>query len=311
MNIVFKGSPNFDTNRKPVDKVVIHWFGEGTLTSANSRFQNPESKVSAHYGISDNTIWQWVKEENVAYHAGNYTMNQQSVGIEHDATTTKNASEETYRTSGMLVGDICRRYKIPIDREHIIKHSEVKATQCPGTLDLDKIIAIAKGNSMADDEMVIKKSEYEQLIEAKSYYQQFKDNGFATVTEVKQRIDDLNKAIEEKNKQIVAEKNRAEEYRKDYNDLLAYCAKALNTQQELNQVHTGLDKISGQLDELDELQKNFAALQLAAGKTEEELKAEIAKLKSLLKQENVLENVELSDLIKELIRRLTNLVKRR
>lgn len=78
-------------------------------------------------------------------------MNQRSIGIEHDATTTQNASEKTYQTAGKLLRDICDRYSIPLDREHILKHSEVKATQCPGTLDVDKIISLAKGDFMGED----------------------------------------------------------------------------------------------------------------------------------------------------------------
>ncbi len=144
MNIVWKGSPNFDSNRKPIDRIVLHWFGAGTLESAHTTFQKPGG-TSAHYGISGSRVWQWVKEENVAWHAGNYAMNQRSIGIEHDATTTSPASEETYKTSAQLLADICKKYNIPLDRTHVIKHSEVpRATQCPGTLDIDRIIALAQ-----------------------------------------------------------------------------------------------------------------------------------------------------------------------
>jgi N-acetylmuramoyl-L-alanine amidase CwlA len=151
MNIVWKGSPNKDGQeyRKTIDRVVLHWFGIGDIESANSRFLNPNARVSAHYGISDVLVYQWVKENEVAWHAGNYPMNQRSIGIEHDATTIKNATEKTYQTAGQLLREVCERYNIPLDREHIIKHSEVSATQCPGTLDVDKIIAIAKGDSMS------------------------------------------------------------------------------------------------------------------------------------------------------------------
>lgn len=144
MSIQWKGSPNYDTNRKPIRKIVIHWFGKGTLESADKRFQNPSSNVSAHYGISGETVYQWVKEENVAYHSGNYSVNQESIGIEHDATTTHDASDDTYRTSARLIVDISERFGIPIDREHIIKHSDVKPTQCPGTVDVERIIREAR-----------------------------------------------------------------------------------------------------------------------------------------------------------------------
>ena len=144
MNIIWKDSPNQDDNRKQIKLVVLHWFGTGTLESANARFQNPASQVSAHYGVSGNTVYQWVKEDAVAYHAGVYSVNQESIGIEHDATTEHLASEDTYKTSIQLVAEICKRYNIPIDREHIRKHSEFKATQCCGTLDIDRIVREAK-----------------------------------------------------------------------------------------------------------------------------------------------------------------------
>jgi hypothetical protein len=47
-----------------------------------------------------------------------------------------------------LVADICRRYNIPLDREHIRLHNEYRATQCPGSLDVDRIIELAKALSI-------------------------------------------------------------------------------------------------------------------------------------------------------------------
>lgn len=145
MNITWKGSPNYDLNRRPIDRIVIHWFGAGTLESAHTTFQK-DGGTSAHYGISDKTVWQWVKEEDVAYHAGNYEMNQRSIGIEHDANPQKQASEDTYKTSIELVTNLCKKYTIPADRVHIIRHGEIKATQCCGTIDVDRIVAEVKKN---------------------------------------------------------------------------------------------------------------------------------------------------------------------
>lgn len=150
MNIKWVGSPNFDTSRKPITTVVIHWFGAGNQAGADAQFQKTPG-TSAHYSVEDTTIHQYVKEEHVAYHAGNYPMNQRSIGIEHSATPDRPASEATYQTAGKLLGEICARHNIPLDREHIIKHSEVpRATQCCGTIDIDKLINIAKGGSMAN-----------------------------------------------------------------------------------------------------------------------------------------------------------------
>lgn len=163
MDIKWIGSPNYDSNRKPIDRIVIHWFGVGKQASADAQFQKPNG-TSAHYSIEDNSIHQYVKEENVAYHAGNYAMNQRSIGIEHSAEPDRPATEITYKNSGLLVADICKKYNIPADRQHIIKHSEVKATQCPGTMDLDKIISLAKQNMGTTDKITIDTALYEKLV---------------------------------------------------------------------------------------------------------------------------------------------------
>lgn len=144
MDIVFKGSPNFNKRTKPVKKIVIHWFGSGTLESANTRFQNAANQVSAHYGISKGRVWQWVKESDVAWHSGNASVNGESIGIEHDAILNgHNLSEGDYQLSGQLIAEIAKRHNIPLSRSTVIGHKEVKATACPGTVDIDKIIKIA------------------------------------------------------------------------------------------------------------------------------------------------------------------------
>lgn len=134
---------------KTINKVVLHWI-VGTLESADATFANPDRKASAHYGIGDNEIHQYVKEQDTAWHASNLTVNRESVGIEHeggwllsDGTRFK-PTDETHKTSAELVADICKRYNIPLDREHIRIHKEFSATQCPGSLDVDRIIEMAK-----------------------------------------------------------------------------------------------------------------------------------------------------------------------
>jgi len=148
MNIIWKGSPNKDSNRLPVTKIIIHWFGDNLTThtgigAVDNQFQKPNG-TSAHYAVENTTIHQYVKETDVAYHAGNYPINQESIGIEHSAGPNRTASEDTYRTSAKLISEISKRHGVPLDRQHIKKHSEVKATQCCGSIDIDKLIALAK-----------------------------------------------------------------------------------------------------------------------------------------------------------------------
>lgn len=92
-------------------------------------FQRPASRTSAHYVIrgSDGQITQMVAESNTAWQAGNWSMNQRSIGIEHefDRVTNPRFTEAQYRASAQLACAISGRYGIPLDRQHVIGHVEV------------------------------------------------------------------------------------------------------------------------------------------------------------------------------------------
>ena len=142
---------NCDSNRTKIDTIVIHH--NASLNDAVARstwYVSTGHGTSAHYQVTPDKIWGCVGENYVAYHAGNYPMNQRSIGIEHLNNTgapTWTIAEETYRNSAKLIRDICERYGIPMDRQHILKHSEVSllGTACPGGIDIDKLIAMARG----------------------------------------------------------------------------------------------------------------------------------------------------------------------
>lgn len=136
-----------------VEYIVMHWI-VGTLESADTTFQNPTRKASAHYGIGDSDIHQYVKEEDTAWHASNLVINRKSIGIEHEGGWEEpkgsgkrvKPSQQTHETSAQLIATLAKKYNIPLDREHIIKHNEVSgaSTACCGTLDVDLIIKLAK-----------------------------------------------------------------------------------------------------------------------------------------------------------------------
>lgn len=157
MNIKWIGcnSNNFGIGRynNKIDKIIVHWI-VGTLSSCDATFQSPTRLASAHYGVGDDQIHQYVKEEDTAWHAGNLLCNRQSIGIEHQGGPDIPISEATYKSSAELIADICKRYSIPLDRDHIKGHKEVsdKPTTCPGVLNIDKLISLAKGDNMTDEQ---------------------------------------------------------------------------------------------------------------------------------------------------------------
>lgn len=147
MSLTWKGSPNYTAGRqgKKIDRIVCHWI-VGKLAAADAVFSKPGT--SAHYAVGNDNIHQYVKEEDTAYHAGNWDMNLRSIGIEHEGGPTLPISEKTYETSAKLIAEIANRWNIPLDREHILEHRQIKATQCPGTLDVNKLITLAKNQGV-------------------------------------------------------------------------------------------------------------------------------------------------------------------
>lgn len=135
---------NYSATAPKIDRIVMHSTG-GSYFSAISWFGNPAAKVSAHYVISNTgALAAMLEEYYTAFHSGSGSMNARSIGIEHEGYTGLVRSDAEYETSAKLVADICKYYKIPIDRQHILKHNEVVSTSCPTDLNVDRIIARAQ-----------------------------------------------------------------------------------------------------------------------------------------------------------------------
>ncbi|MEU0136098.1 peptidoglycan recognition family protein [Streptomyces sp. NPDC006296] len=110
-----------------VDRVIVH-VTQGSLASAVKVFQDPAHQAATHYLVGqDGRVTQMIRELDVAYHAGNRSFNERSVGIEHEGFVDRpeDFTAEMYASSAKLTAAICERYAIPVDREHIIGHIEV------------------------------------------------------------------------------------------------------------------------------------------------------------------------------------------
>jgi N-acetylmuramoyl-L-alanine amidase len=147
-------SANFMRADRPadyvVDRVVVH-VTQGSYRSAVDVFQDPGHKAAAHYIVrQDGQVTQMVRELDIAYHAGNWGYNLRSVGIEHEGFVERASSftDAMYAASARLTAAVCRRYGIPVDREHIVGHVEVLGTDHtdPGDhWDWDRYIRLVRG----------------------------------------------------------------------------------------------------------------------------------------------------------------------
>ncbi|MYR40532.1 N-acetylmuramoyl-L-alanine amidase [Streptomyces sp. SID5910] len=123
---------NHDLGNRPASQriryIVVH-DTEGTWNGVLNMVQDP-TYVSWNYTLrsTDGHIAQHVKAEDVAWHAGNWYVNANSVGLEHEgflADPDAWYTEAMYRSSARLVKYLARKYDIPLDRQHILGHDNV------------------------------------------------------------------------------------------------------------------------------------------------------------------------------------------
>jgi len=139
-------SPNFDSRGdQQVDTLVLHYTDMLTTEAAVAQLQNPESKVSAHYVVSEKgEIFSLVEEADRAWHAGeshwrgHNNINARSIGIEianrghsHGYTAFPPAQMAAVT---ILCHEILNRHDIPA--RNVVGHSDIAflRKQDPGHL---------------------------------------------------------------------------------------------------------------------------------------------------------------------------------
>lgn len=122
--------------RWTTDLVVVHHTGSDVDASAEQihgwHLANGWAGIGYHYVVRrDGTIERGRPEWAIGSHA--YGENSHSVGVhlsgDFDQTVPTQAQVE--RTA-MLIADVCGRYGLAVDRDHVVGHGELMATSCPG-----------------------------------------------------------------------------------------------------------------------------------------------------------------------------------
>lgn len=99
-----------------IDWIIIHTV-QGSASGAVSWFQNPDADVSAHFTVAeDGHLYQSLSELNVGWHAGNWSYNQASVGIEHGGYVSGTYEDAQLQKSADLVAYLCEQNGIPKER---------------------------------------------------------------------------------------------------------------------------------------------------------------------------------------------------
>ena len=132
----FQQAVNYDAGRTfasgaaaSVTGIVVHWWGEPAGQTHQGIVDylagDNAAEVSAHYVVSDEGVTQIVDLGDTAYHAGVYSINAQSIGIE----CCPDMSEQTLQRLSTLVQNLRQRFG-PLWLE---PHKAFIATGCPGS----------------------------------------------------------------------------------------------------------------------------------------------------------------------------------
>ena len=166
----FEPSPNSKriSGTRTINRIVIHITdGWGKIDGTVSWFKDPKAQVSAHYIVGqDGEIVQMVKHNDIAWHAS--SANGDSIGIEHEARSPREfkklghpdpglmPTEIQYCNSAALVNWLCNQFNLPMDRVHILGHSEASPRDhhddCPnGVWDWDYYMGLVTSGSCTPD----------------------------------------------------------------------------------------------------------------------------------------------------------------
>lgn len=147
------GSPNYGYREPAAVKthITLHWM-DGTLAGTDAHFQNPGTikdgrgtGTSTQYGIGQTEIHQYVPEAEYAHGDGDAYSNANGISIEHEGGPDRPITDAVYDLSARLVADIAARHQLGELKvgENVYPHNHWVATECPGTLDLERIVAAA------------------------------------------------------------------------------------------------------------------------------------------------------------------------
>ncbi|MBF96839.1 MAG: N-acetylmuramoyl-L-alanine amidase [Pelagibacterales bacterium] len=128
-------SPNYENKKsRNIKYVVIHYTGMKPLKRTLEKFNDPNSKVSCHWLISESgKVYKIVEEKNIAWHCGISKwknlrgLNKYSIGIELDnpghGKFYRNFSSLQMNSLVVLLKNILKKYSI--DNKNVLAHSDV------------------------------------------------------------------------------------------------------------------------------------------------------------------------------------------
>lgn len=150
--------------------IVIH-IGDGSKEAIISEFKNPNTQKSSNLlSCNDGTMIRFVEDKDTAFTQGEVhnptakwvlehkglNPNNCALSIEHEGKT--DISEAAYRSDAEQVKEWNKKYLIPLDSDHIIRHRTINTKKlCPGLINVERIIKLAQALVIAEKGVEIAK----------------------------------------------------------------------------------------------------------------------------------------------------------
>ncbi len=150
-------------------------------------FEDPRANASTHYyADSDGDLFQMVRDADFAWAQGvrrsdrveprpewwrdefvSYNVCMLSIEIEGYARTigeTFTAGSRQFESVAVWTAFVCRKYEVPIDRSHLVGHSELSKRKSDPGRDFPWRALIARAQSLANDDLASRLAQVERRL---------------------------------------------------------------------------------------------------------------------------------------------------
>ena len=177
-NVATRTSGNgnqFGPRGRSVDHFVVHHAATSSLSQVLGMMSSGSRQVSSNNVVKDTEIVGVVPDEYRSWSLSSPLWDGRSITVETCNSATGDASgwpisEQSYQSLAKLIADCATRYGFPINRDRIIGHREVYSrhgasyqTACPGGIDLDRLVRMAKevqGSGRPTDDSAARKKRW-------------------------------------------------------------------------------------------------------------------------------------------------------
>jgi len=129
---------------RDVEYIVMHYTGNSKDNAKNNAnyFMGANRGTSSHYFVDDDSIWQSVDVDDVAWHCGTsktyyhpHCRNTNSIGIEMCCTAGNyKIGDKAKENAAQLVAALCEYLEIKDVDEYVVRHYDVTHKSCPAQM---------------------------------------------------------------------------------------------------------------------------------------------------------------------------------